>query len=65
MKFREYGKVRSVILTAKSGKDLSKKIDTLGEKYALIDLQFSTTNTNDGIEYSALALIGERIKKGD
>lgn len=65
MKFRDYGEVEPVIVAAKSPHGLCGKIDALGKKRDLIDLQYSTTTLDDGgVEYSALALAASKTKKG-
>lgn len=58
MKFREYKNVIPKTITAKSEEDLDKKIEELGSKYNIIDLQFSTCDNN--VMFSALLLIQEK-----
>ena len=58
MKFREYGNVIPKTICAKNGIELDIQIEELGNKYDIIDLQFSTNDKELG--YSALLLIKEK-----
>lgn len=59
MKFREYGEVEPITITADSNKQLDKLIEKIGKKNDIIDLQFATSYDVDRYElvYSALLLV--------
>lgn len=65
MQFRDYGEVTPRTITADTPIELDQKIERLGRKYDLIDLQFSTTGhtPNNVVQFSALALVGEKKRK--
>ena len=58
MKFREYGEVVPLTVTASTPRGLDMAIESIGQKRDVIDLQFSTTTKGDSdVEYSALLLV--------
>lgn len=60
MTFREYGVVHPKTLTASSPLELDQKIEALGARFEVIDLQYSTTTIGPStVQFSALALIGQ------
>lgn len=59
--FRDYGEVHPLTKVSSSPKGLDEAIESIGKKYDIIDLQFSSrTLLSGGAEYSALMLIGKR-----
>ena len=63
MKFREYGEVKPLTITAETEQDLDKKIEETGEKSDIIDLQFATCYDSDKFTmyYSALLLVRKEV----
>lgn len=57
MRFREYDNVVPLVLAANTAGELERKIQKVGDEHNVIDLQFSSTDTQSGVEYSALLLI--------
>lgn len=61
MKFREYGEVRPVTITADTAGELDSQIEELGSKHDIIDLQFAMATDGDGyVWFSALLLVKEK-----
>ena len=64
MKFREYGNLKPMVLTADNDRALEQAIERIGIQHNIIDLQFSTDIIRDIIKgqvimYHALLLIEE------
>lgn len=59
MKFREYGEVMPLTITEESEEQLDSKIEEIGKKSDIIDLQFATCYDSDKYQmyYSALLLV--------
>lgn len=63
MKFREWDNVYSMVICATEGPELSKRIDEIGEKFNLIDLQYSMGLEHGITVYSALALVSGKSEE--
>lgn len=59
MKFREYGEVKPITISAESKNGLDIEIEKIGRLYDIIDLQFATSYDRGRtvIVYSALLLV--------
>lgn len=59
MKFREYGEVKPITISADSEIGLDREIEEIGKSDDIIDLQFATSYDKDRmiIVYSALLLV--------
>ena len=59
MKFREYGEVKPITITATTKEGLDGQIEKIGKENDIIDLQFATSfdTTRWIIVYSALLLV--------
>lgn len=56
MKFREHEGLMPKIVASDTARGLEKQLESLGDKYDFVDLQYS----DNGSQYSALALLKKK-----